>query len=561
MLGFAKRQSASLDPSALLTVQRGPVLLADHTAILSSIRSIIGVPQQHWRVLYQALFTAFAEYVQRLPASEAHHHCEVGGLLRHALEVVELALKVRRGYVLPPGKEPEVVADQQDLWTYAVATAALLHDAGKPLIDQLVMLYSRDGLPLNVWSPWVGPMTTAGGSRYRVDFRRRGEHRAHEAVTPLLATHIVPKDGLRWLGRHHDALAAWLGAISGHTVGSAVIADIVKQADQLSVARDLTGERHQLPGARAKPLAERLLVALRQLLETGALPMNRQGGAAFVDGSKLWLVSKRCLDAIRESMQGQTGVPPDNDRLLDELQQRGIAVPRCDGQAVWTGEVRVGHGAEVWCQSLPLLCIPIDRVWAEPDARPAPAEVHVSMIDALDSDSPHGASPGVECVATARVEGISAAAMAGIPAAVVDTVDVNARNRQDSRPSVSGVDVGNPDPGTAFLNWLIDGLKRRALVINSPKAQVHVVDEGLLLVSPAIFRTFAGADWLIVQKRFLKRKLTAKTSNGENIFHYEIDSDRGKNTIKGLLIRDPQKTLAVSLPATNRLLSQKPYGK
>ena len=131
MLGFAKRGSSGGENAVEQPVLRGKVLLAEHRARLTSIRAIVGVPAQHWRWLYQTLFVAFAETVQRLPATEAHHHCEAGGLLRHALEVVELALKIRRGYVLPPDKEPEVVIAEQDVWTYAVASAALLHGVGQ----------------------------------------------------------------------------------------------------------------------------------------------------------------------------------------------------------------------------------------------------------------------------------------------------------------------------------------------------------------------------------------------------------------------------------------------
>ena len=70
-------------------------------------------------------------------------------------------------------------------------------------------------------------------------------------------------------------------------------------------------------------------------------------------------------------LQGQAGVPSRNDRLMDELQQRGLAVPNAEQRAVWTCEVRVGEGDESWCQTLTLLRIPLDRLW--PDRRGAPA--------------------------------------------------------------------------------------------------------------------------------------------------------------------------------------------
>ena len=466
MLGFAKRGSSSGKNAVEQPVLRGKVLLAEHRARLTSIRAIVGVPAQHWRWLYQTLFVAFAEAVQRLPATEAHHHCEAGGLLRHALEVVELALKIRRGYVLPPDKEPEVVIAEQDVWTYAVASAALLHGVGKALAAQRIVLQGGDGLPIGVWSPWVGPMNTTGGTHYRIEFRRDQEQRLHQAVTLLLVAHIVPTDGVRWLGEHHDALAAWLGAVGGVTPGSSVIADIVTEAHCGAVARDLSGERRQVPSASAKPLAERLLVALRQLIDSGAMPINREGAAAFVDDTALWLVSERGLDAIRDALQGQAGVPARNERLLDELQQRGFTERNAQQRAVWTCEVRVGDGDE--SQTLTLLRLPLDRLWPDPAARPPAAAVAVREVEAL-------ATP-------------SAAAM------------------PDGDPTPETTPVQAVDAGEPFLPWLLDGLGRGVVAINTAKAQVHVVDEGLLLVSPTIFRVFAEEHWREAQKAVSETK-------------------------------------------------------
>lgn len=519
MLGLAKKPRRSADESGEQPILTGKTLLVEHRARLRSIRAIVGVPDAHWRWLYQTAFTKFAEMAQRLPASEAHHHCELGGLLRHALEVVELALKIRRGYVLPPDKEPETVIAEQDAWTYAVATASLLHDAGKAMVDQRIVLHGRDGLPIGLWSPWVGPMTKAPGTHYRIEFRRGQAHRMHQAVSPLLVTHIVPADGRRWLGDHHDALAAWVGAIGGHALGCTVIADIVREAYQGSVALDLSGERRQLQSAGAKPMAERLLVALRQLIDSGALPVNQQGAGAFLDDTSLWLVCERGLDAIRDALQGQAGVPARNDRLVDELQQRGFATPTTEQRAVWHCEVRVGDGDDSWCQTLSLLRIPLDRLWPDPVARPPCAAVWIREVEAV-SERSADADPAV--------------ADASEPASAKAT-----------------------DPGEPFLPWLIDGIENGALAINSAKAQMHVVDEGLLLVSPAIFRMFADEEWREAQKRFLKRKLSAKTARGENIFQYAVDGNAGTKTIKGLLIHNPEAKLGLELPSANGLLSRK----
>lgn len=418
----------------LTKIERGSTLLNAHSARLANIRSMIGVPQQHWRLLYQPLFVAFAELVQSLPVSGGAQQHEYGDSLQCALGRVGLALKLRRGRVLPPAKEPEAVAEEQDVWTYAVVTAAMLHDVGATLTGQCVTLYGRDQLPLAVWSPWVGPMTQARAKRYRTEFRRSDNNELHGAVTPLIVNHVVPSDGLRWLGCHQDALAAWLTAISGHSVGSAIIADIVGQADQIASGRDGSDTPRQLaiPG-----------------VETWAEP----------------------------------------------------SVPYSDGSEAETTRVPV-HKSDV----------------AQQDA--------ASITAALTA---------------------------------TDNVEFGVRRVQTDNREAKQVDGDeeNEDPGAAFIAWLIKGISSDALALNTPKARAHVVHEGLLLVSPAVFQAFAGDQWRDVQKHFLKQKLNDKTAAGGNFFHYVLETDGGTKMIKGIVIRNPEAKLAVTLPPRNQTLSRK----
>lgn len=102
-------------------------------SLVTAIRVAVGLPESHWRRIYLLVLHNYAELSQRLPASEAHHHAEIGGLLRHGLETMLEALMLRRNQLLPLGTPAEEIARHQDLWTYAATTSALLHDVGKPV--------------------------------------------------------------------------------------------------------------------------------------------------------------------------------------------------------------------------------------------------------------------------------------------------------------------------------------------------------------------------------------------------------------------------------------------
>lgn len=417
MLGFAKRQPRYAEPEDLLPVRRDGALLLEHDRRLVRIRSMVGVPARHWRLLYEALFAAYAQYVQQIP--ETSHTREPGTLLRHALETVEQALKIRRGYVLPPGKEPEVVANEQDVWTYAVATAALLQRTGNALLSQRVTLYNRNRRPVNVWSPWTGPMAGCGIAYYRVELRPSAASDLTRLALPLLVPHIVPADGLRWLAGHEDALAALLATISGHAPDATVIAEIIRKASPPSHAESVPEEPQW------------------------HTPAALQGESS---GTADWSENR--------ALQEQSDAAPQPETTLS-----------AEGGAV------------------------------DPDD-----------TDADDDDPP----------------------------------------RTGLRTDGQADDVGD-----AFLQWLSNGITSGALAVNSPKAHLHVVDAGLLLASPAVFRAFSADNWREVQKRFLKQKLTAKAAGGENVFRYRQAGNKGRKTIKGMLIRNPEKRLGMALPAVN----------
>ena len=77
---------------------------------------------------------------------------------------------------------------------------------------------------------------------------------------------------------------------------------------------------------------------------------------------------------------------------------------------------------------------------------------------------------------------------------------------------------------------------------NEKDARVHVVPEGVLLVTPNIFKDFTdecgGGRWDTVQKLFIKRKQHVKTASGENIHQYVVGSGLSKRVLSGFLLKD-----------------------
>lgn len=566
--------------------------------ILHQIAGMTALPPEHYRSLVLAAIERYAAFVQRLPASEAHHHAGLGGMLDHGLEVMLQALLIRRGKLLPVGAEPERIGKVHDLWTYAVFTAAVLHDIGKPAVDQEVVLYDGHGRALGPWEPWCGPMSQAPGCRgYAVRFRRGRRHRFHERAGPLLAHHIVPDRGLAWLSSDQEVFGAWLSTISGDMDSAGPLGEIIQQADGLSVARNLgAGDAVRAVPSRSKALWERLLTGLRYLVLEGELPLNRNGAAGWLVDDDLWLVSKRAIDALRAHLgaEGHSGIPSKNDRIYDTLQEHGV-LEACGDRAIWRATV-AGDG---WSHDLTLIRIRAHRIWPQTEDRPEPfagsvtpsgdegetpsmelrpSEGTASTAGGTRQPSVGSPAPGTDNVPESEADD----EFAGLPIPRVVSEPESEHERASAQREITesgpesaghfeepaqapsqkplGPNDDNPldaDAGRRFLGWLQSGLANRRLLVNSVQARVHVVPEGVLLVSPAIFRDFAdqvadAGSWEHVQKRFLKLKLHAKRSDGTNVHRYLVIGERQQSAIKGILMPDTDLVFgSASRPAPN----------
>ena len=89
------------------------------------------------------------------------------------------------------GVAAEEPAARQDLWTYATATSALLHDIGQPITDQRVRLYDQQGSELGHWDPWADLLPAVAGG-YRVEFVRERHYRFYERPSTLKRPAVGP---------------------------------------------------------------------------------------------------------------------------------------------------------------------------------------------------------------------------------------------------------------------------------------------------------------------------------------------------------------------------------
>ena len=363
------------------------------------------VAPEVWRRDLAQAITQYAEIVQLLPASEAHHHAHAGGLLAHTLEVLLAAMTWRNGLYFPQGAGAEQIDVERDHWTYVVFFAALLHDIGKILADLKVTWKSK---PVSVeetrWMPVAGSLSECGAKLYFVGFtpKQERDYTAHQRMSVLLFQRVAPESARGFMAQKPHALQNLLRFLSGEDKDSP-LAQLVRKADQASTARALaSGSRVRFTTASSMPLIDLLMGAMREMLRRGSvLPLNRDGAAGWVANGSLWFVAKRLADEVRNHLKlhaPDEPLPGDgkNDRLFDTWQEYGCIEPNpVTGQSVWYVRVH-GKDGDGYSHQLTMLRFPLDRLWDSVDQYPAPMKGTIEVLPPRSAKADSNAAPTAE---------------------------------------------------------------------------------------------------------------------------------------------------------------------
>ncbi len=581
-----------------LPVLAGRTLIArlEVDSLIAGIRAEAHASAEIFQRHYAPVIDRVLEFAQLLPASESHHHAQPGGMAVHSLETALHALKRRQGLMLPPGAPTETQQRAQHRWTYAAFLAALLHDLGKAAHD-LRISYDAQSHSNVVWNPLVGSLLELGAVSYRVDFAHSvpRSYAAHRRFPLVLLPKFVPAPVLGWLAEEGTLLQELAEYLCGECRDGA-LAELVAAGDRESVRRNLLlGPRQRFASARTTPLIERLMTALRRMLADGAwLPLNRDGAAGWVAEGAIWFVSKRLADEVRRFLQaeGDHAVPSEdkNDRLFDVWQEYGALMPNpATGGAIWRARV---EGAD-YAHELTLLRFPLTRLYPEAARFPAAMQGRIVVLPAsdpsyatdagattLDRDSPPPVTHG-EPAAPSSLTTTRAPSTMLDPADDAATMEPNPSRAptlcQPARPAIGPLppigEAAGQQPSAlaiAFMAWVQRGVADGSLAYNESGALVHFVGDGLLLVSPGLFRAYASAhptppnlepgntkDWpgKAVQKAVCGAGWNRKGPRNTSVLAYRVVSREGKpgKKLNGVVVLHPERFFAPVPPANPHL--------
>lgn len=620
-----------------LTVMTGGQLLQymKLQPMIESCRDRMGFDSSVFQKDCLTVLHQVADWVQLLPASESHHHAQPGGLLVHMMETTHYALRVRQGYLLPVGAAPEEIPARKHRWTYGVFIAALLHDIGKPVADSVVTLH-KNKKSIGAWHPLAGSMTQQSATHYSLSFTVNKDYSLHQKLPIILLQRFVPGHVLSWLAQDKDLMSELTQYLSGDLNYKGVLKEIITKADSESVRQNLlSGPRTRFSTSRSVPLIERLMQALRMMLEEGQLKLNQAGAHGWVFDGKLWFTSKRIADEVRnfiiarESPEGLPGQDK-NDRLFDTWQEYGALIPTSENKAVWLVNITLDDG---WSHDMTVICFALDKLFKDPAHYPEnvrgtitvlsqitePAIVIDSFPEAIEQssnvelnqevtepfdttttlDQPLSSLPKFVPGATDIVLAKSPAVIAkksssALPPinfkklpeekvsttlledAFLDSNDSAAPITKKKPPQASTLkpiapagqtsfvpssSKGKKEPSEAalkFMRWIQEGLASGELPYNRSDAMVHFVEDGMMLVSPLIFRKFAelfgetgdgnpseksgGAIGTGIQRHVTNagwHKVSGSNKSNIQKFIVAGHDGSGKKIISGVVILDP----------------------
>jgi len=548
---------------------------------ITNIKRLFSVTDSIWLEHYYFAIKAFAEIVQEVPASEIHHHSNVGGLIDHTLETLHAGIRISHGYVLPPNTEPEEITSAADRWRFAALIAILAHDIGK-IVTDIEVVYSVNDGGFKHWHPWYSNIPV--GSEYIYRYKKReGNTKStkslHEKAAMSLLPRLLTKEAADWIFEDSELLSQLFSTVSHSTFGGQVISEIVRTADCSSVARDLGADTGiNTDHSSAVPLHEKLIVSLRKLINDGDLKRNRPGAAAWVTDKETWVVSKAGMEAVRAQLinEGHKGIPKNVVRLFEVLREHELLIPNIEGDSVWSAEIN--DFAKNWKQKLTFLRFNNELIW--PTSNPSVFDGEIIPVDRkgnplnLDESeittetNNEDVEDAIEQLTSKGEDDIdippgTVTKPAQKPKASVPRNNKIIEPQSSEQSGVSSKEAKQEWRSSRqvqedilaendFIGWLLKGIRRRRIRVNEPAAPVHILDEHVALVTPAIFILYLEKNSLkkvLYEKRagdkkiytLLQKELQAlgihqKGTNGQNIAKMSVEGQRTQSELSVYLL-------------------------
>jgi hypothetical protein len=294
-------KSKNTDKLYRCVIPKQLIITEKRAEIIKPYRGLMGFENARYDSLCDTLLINLANYLQDLPETRNSYFSSRGGFLNHAFSRCSAALTAARAYfVNEEGLPAKLLSDEQQLWMYALFTAALLKGIGKIYVDFNVELFDNKGEFIGQWQVFDGPMRDQHAYFYDYDFDVPYQEIFRHRVTLMLARQVMPKEGYLWLASNKDVLSIWLALLEDDSRSAGTLGMILDKADALAInrffhERTLQGYHHEGEG---NPLQQKKTTfnlpqrELSDLMKEGKIP---QAGIEFVKWLNRSLLTARVM--------------------------------------------------------------------------------------------------------------------------------------------------------------------------------------------------------------------------------------------------------------------------
>lgn len=399
------------------------ILLESQRALIDDLQRASSMSHEDFRELLLPAIESYAAYVHLLPASEAHHHCGQGGLLRHGIECAFYAALKCESTVFALDHPPSTRKHLEPRWRMAAMIGAMLHDMGKPLVD----VGAIDGTGDLIWNPhtcslfaWLQDNRL---DYYQIHWRPGARHKRHEAFTAALVYRLIPPATMAWLGDYHgqETVDAMMMALSGSSDPRNPLAAIIKAADSASVSRDIQDARTRQAASGqggSRGVAARIVRAIHDKIEIGEWIVNNVDAGIYRTTEGLLVafpaVAVKAIQALRDA--GETSIPNEPMKILEILNDHGFLKPNVqpDGTTYMTWQAQVAVSDRGQSILVPVTGMLFTREELIPNSIVPPTALAVQLLDTKGNVLGGTASPAAPASAAA---GATPAPSAAPPAA------------------------------------------------------------------------------------------------------------------------------------------------
>lgn len=241
--------------------------------ILSDIKFLAELPEEHYQALYQQLIDNFAATVQVLPTN---NEARLFSLLDEGL--------LRGLYILQIQQSGNSKTKPEAIINYALFSAALLFDIGYTIENRMVIISDEQGGFIREWFPYQGALNSNSNDQY-YKIRRSGgiPPWVCRRIAVMLARQIMPTIGFEWISSDAFVFNSWLTLLLDDKEGAGALGllfthveDKLKDFRETQAFFDLLDLSDiEIMEPKETALGEEFIEWIKKGIESGSISVNK----------------------------------------------------------------------------------------------------------------------------------------------------------------------------------------------------------------------------------------------------------------------------------------------